>query len=63
MWLRTYVFYILLLKLILNKTNFYAEQGGQIGDSGIIATDTGLFIVETTKRLGNSILLLSTADC
>ncbi len=42
--------------LVLDKTNFYAEQGGQVGDSGWIKTDTGTFEVEDTQRLGDSVI-------
>ena len=42
--------------LLLERTNFYAEQGGQVGDSGVIVTDTGRFEVEDTQRLGEGIL-------
>ena len=42
--------------LVLDKTNFYAEQGGQVGDAGWIKTDTGTFEVEDTQRLGNSVI-------
>ncbi len=36
--------------LVLDKTVFYAESGGQIGDSGIIKTDSFEFIVTDTKK-------------
>ncbi|MGH7172781.1 MAG: alanine--tRNA ligase [Gemmataceae bacterium] len=42
--------------LLLDRTNFYAEQGGQVGDRGLIDTSTGLFLVEDTQRLGDAIL-------
>jgi alanyl-tRNA synthetase len=42
--------------LLLDRTNFYAEQGGQVGDSGTISTPSGRFEVETTQRLGDGIL-------
>jgi alanyl-tRNA synthetase len=42
--------------LVLDKTNFYAEQGGQVGDAGWIKTDTGSFEVEDTQRLGDSVI-------
>ncbi len=42
--------------LLLDKTNFYAEQGGQVGDAGRIKTDTGTFKVEDTQRLGDSVI-------
>jgi alanyl-tRNA synthetase len=44
--------------LILDKTNFYAEQGGQVGDKGTVTTKTGAFDVEDTKRLGDAVLHL-----
>lgn len=44
--------------LVLDRTNFYAEQGGQIGDRGWIKTDTGTFEVLDTRRLGDSIIHL-----
>jgi alanyl-tRNA synthetase len=44
------------LGLVLDKTNFYAEQGGQVGDAGWIKTDTGSFEVEDTQRLGDSVI-------
>jgi alanyl-tRNA synthetase len=42
--------------LLLDRTNFYAEQGGQVGDEGTIATPTGRFEVEDTQRLGDAVL-------
>ncbi len=42
--------------IILDKTCFYAEQGGQVGDKGTIKTKTGTFQVEDTQRLGDAIL-------
>ena len=40
--------------LLLDRTNFYAEQGGQVGDAGIITTPTGRFEVEDTQKLGDA---------
>jgi alanyl-tRNA synthetase len=42
--------------LLLDRTNFYAEQGGQIGDIGRITADGMNFNVEDTQRLGDSVL-------
>jgi alanyl-tRNA synthetase len=42
--------------LVLDKTNFYAEQGGQVGDKGTISTKTGFFDVEDTQRLRDAVL-------
>jgi alanyl-tRNA synthetase len=44
--------------LILERTCFYAEQGGQVGDSGVIHTETGRFDVSGTQRLGDCVLHL-----
>jgi alanyl-tRNA synthetase len=42
--------------LLLDRTCFYAEQGGQIGDIGVITTPTGSFEVEDTQKLGDSVV-------
>ncbi len=38
--------------LILDRTPFYAESGGQVGDSGEIMTESGKFEVVDTRYLG-----------
>ncbi|MGE3809568.1 MAG: alanine--tRNA ligase, partial [Gemmataceae bacterium] len=42
--------------LLLDRTCFYAEQGGQIADRGVIETKTGRFTVGDTQKLGDGIL-------
>jgi alanyl-tRNA synthetase len=44
--------------LLLDRTSFYAEQGGQVGDAGGITTATGRFEVDDTQKLGESVLHL-----
>jgi alanyl-tRNA synthetase len=39
--------------VILNQTPFYAESGGQHGDSGQLTSGSGAFLVETTHKLGS----------
>ncbi len=38
------------IQLILDRTPFYAESGGQVGDKGIIKTDEFEFVVENTVK-------------
>lgn len=40
--------------LVLDKTPFYAEKGGQVGDTGEIRCGHNLFIVENTKFVGKA---------
>ena len=43
--------------LLLDRTNCYAEQGGQVGDFGVQVTwPGGEFEIEDTQRLGDGIL-------
>jgi alanyl-tRNA synthetase len=42
--------------LLSDRTCFYAEQGGQVGDVGMIETPTGEFHVDDTQRLGDAVL-------
>ncbi len=43
--------------IIINPCPFYAESGGQIGDSGIVFTDEGKFLVNDTQKKGDTIYL------
>ncbi len=40
--------------VILDSTPFYAESGGQAGDSGLLHIDDGVFEVTDTVKLGNA---------
>lgn len=42
--------------VVLDKTCFYAEAGGQVGDCGKITAETGEFIVEDTVKSGNCVI-------
>jgi alanyl-tRNA synthetase len=48
--------------LVLKKTPFYAESGGQIGDKGKIISDNFEFVVEDTKKLGEGIIHIGHFD-
>ena len=42
--------------IVLDKTCFYAESGGQTGDSGTITTVDGTFAVEETEKIADCII-------
>ena len=41
--------------IVLNKTSFYAESGGQVGDTGVIIGDGFEFAVSDTKKTSDGI--------
>ncbi len=42
--------------VVLNRTPFYAEGGGQVGELGEIRSATGVFEVQDTKKSGQAII-------
>jgi len=42
--------------LVLDRTCFYAEAGGQVGDCGIIKSGGGEFVVEGTERIADCVV-------
>ena len=43
-------------QIVLDRTTFYAESGGQVGDRGEITTATGRFQVEDTQHASNGVI-------
>ena len=46
--------------VVLNTTPFYAESGGQVGDTGLLLADGLAFEVRDTQKQGDSILHIGT---
>ncbi|TDF38583.1 alanine--tRNA ligase [Alteromonadaceae bacterium M269] len=47
--------------VVLNSTPFYAESGGQVGDTGKLTLENGYFEVKDTVKLGNAIAHIGVA--
>jgi alanyl-tRNA synthetase len=43
--------------IVLDKTSFYPEGGGQVGDKGQIVCENGVFEVTDTKKFGNDLIV------
>ncbi|MCA3454511.1 MAG: alanine--tRNA ligase [Rhodobacter sp.] len=51
------------VQIVVNQTPFYAESGGQVGDAGVIRTDTGSArITDTRKSAGIFIHIAQVTD-
>jgi alanyl-tRNA synthetase len=44
-------------EVVLAATPFYAESGGQVGDTGVIEAAAGLCTVESTIQVGNGLIV------
>ncbi|QJD17597.1 alanine--tRNA ligase [Paracoccus sanguinis] len=42
--------------IVVNQSPFYAESGGQVGDTGLIKTDTGAARVTDTRKSGSLVI-------
>jgi alanyl-tRNA synthetase len=43
------------IAIVLRQTCFYSEAGGQIGDSGVLESESGRFTVKWTDKLGDCV--------
>lgn len=50
------------VQLVLNQTPFYAESGGQVGDMGVIKTDTMRARITDTRKVAGVFLHVATIE-
>ncbi|MCI2393176.1 alanine--tRNA ligase [Aliiroseovarius sediminis] len=50
------------VQIVVNQTPFYAEAGGQVGDSGLIRTDTGSAHITDTKKVADVFIHFAKVD-
>ena len=50
------------VQIALNQTPFYAESGGQVGDTGLIKTDTGVARVTDTRKSADVFIHIATVE-
>jgi alanyl-tRNA synthetase len=48
------------VQIVVNQTPFYAESGGQVGDTGFVRTDTGLAEITDTKKVAGVFIHFAT---
>ncbi|MEO9863228.1 MAG: alanine--tRNA ligase [Yoonia sp.] len=48
------------VQIALNQSPFYAESGGQVGDAGIIKTETGVATITDTKKVAGVFIHIGT---
>ena len=50
------------MQIVLDRTPFYAESGGQVGDVGLLTNGASRFRVTDTKKLGDAHLHIGTVE-
>jgi len=48
------------IQIVLNQTPFYAESGGQVGDSGVLKTETGSAQITDTRKTAGIFIHVAT---
>ncbi|MCK4602254.1 MAG: alanine--tRNA ligase, partial [Phycisphaerae bacterium] len=48
--------------VVLDKTNFYGEAGGQVGDAGVLSYKGGRFAVRDTVQAGSAVLHIGVVE-
>jgi alanyl-tRNA synthetase len=49
-------------RVVLDHTPFYAESGGQVGDTGVLRTSNGVFRVTDTRKQGTTFIHIGTLE-